>query len=141
MLIDFRKGVRVRGPDPDEPDFVPLDDRYSVINITPQVFIERRTEPGWYFLTKDGQYVHDPNGQHGHLYTHPFPINDHEFLVSYKVDPADHYQACGQCVRAVSDRYCRAAPVGACRRSTLVLASAAAAGPIRTARFAVSTGT
>ena len=92
MLIDFRKGVRVRGPDPDEPDFVPLDDRYSVINITPHVFIERRTEPGWYFLTKDGQYVHDPNGQHGYLYTHPFPINDHEFLVSCKVRPADHYQ-------------------------------------------------
>ena len=59
MLIDFGKGVRVRGPDPDEADYVQGDDRYSVTNITPHVFIERRTEPGWHFLTEDGRYVHD----------------------------------------------------------------------------------
>ena len=29
----------------------------------PHVFIQRRTEPGWHFLTKDGRYVHDPEGQ------------------------------------------------------------------------------
>lgn len=92
MLIDYRKGVRVRGPDPDEPEYRARDDRYSVTNITPHVFIERRTEPGWFFLTADGSYVHDPDGQHGHLYTHPFPVSDHEFLVSYKVNPADHYK-------------------------------------------------
>ncbi len=92
MLIDFRNGVRQRGPDPDEADFVPHDDRYSVTNITPQVFVERRTEPGWHFLTKEGTYVHDTNGQSGHLYTHPYPISDKEFLVSYKVDPSDHYK-------------------------------------------------
>ena len=36
--------------------------------------------------------MHDRNGQSGHLYTHPFPVSDREFLVSYKVDPADHYK-------------------------------------------------
>ncbi len=92
MLIDFKKGVRRRGPDPDEADYVQGDTRYSVTNITPHVFIKRRTEPGWYFLTEDGGYVHDPNGQKGHLYTHPYPVSDREFLVSYKVDPADHYK-------------------------------------------------
>ncbi len=92
MLVDFRKGVRVRGPDPDEADFIAGDDRYSVTNITPHVFVERRTEPGWHFLTDDGKYVHDRNGQRGHLYTHPYPVSDREFLVSYKVDPSDHYK-------------------------------------------------
>jgi hypothetical protein len=92
MLIDYRKGIRVRGPDPDEADYRAKDDRYSVTNITPHVFVERRTEPGWHFLTEEGGYVHDPNGQRGHLYTHPYPISDREFLVSYKVNPADHYK-------------------------------------------------
>lgn len=92
MLIDIRKGGRVRGPDPHHRDYVPRDDRYAVTNITPHVFVERRTEPGWHFLTSTGDYVHDPSGQHGHLYTHPFPINERQFLVSCKVNPADHYQ-------------------------------------------------
>ncbi len=92
MLIDTKNGVRVRGPDPDEASFVKWDKRFPITNITPDVFIERRTEPGWHFRKDDGKYVHDKNGQSGHLYTHPFPINDHEFLVSYKVDPADHYK-------------------------------------------------
>lgn len=92
MLIDFGKGVRARGPDPDEADYVQGDDRYSVTNITPEVFIERRTEPGWHFLTAEGAYVHDPQGQRGHLYTHPYPVSEREFLVSYKVDRCDHYK-------------------------------------------------
>jgi len=92
MLIDFGKGVRARGPDPDEAGFVQGDERYSVTNITPHVFIERRTEPGWHFLTADRGYVHDRNGQSGHLYTHPYPVSQREFLVSYKVNPADHYK-------------------------------------------------
>ena len=92
MLVDFGMGGRERGPDPDEAGYVQWDDRYPVTNLTPHVFIERRTEPGWYFLTKDGTYVHDRNGQQGHLYTHPYPVSDREFLVSYKVDPADHYK-------------------------------------------------
>ncbi len=92
MLIDFRNGVRVNGPDPDDADYVPHDRRFPVINITPDVFVERRTEPGWHFRTADGSYVHDPNGQHGHLYTHPYPVSDHEFLVSYKVKAEDHYK-------------------------------------------------
>ena len=58
----------------------------------PQVFIQRRTEPGWHFLTKDGKYVHDREGRQGHLYTHPYPVSDREFLVSYKVNPSDHYK-------------------------------------------------
>ena len=92
MLIDFGKGVRVRGPDPDEPGYVQWDDRNAVTNITPHVFIERRTEPGWYFLTAEGGHVHDREGRGGHLYTHPYPVSESEFLVSYKVDPSDHYQ-------------------------------------------------
>ena len=92
MLIDFGKAVRARGPDPDEVDYQARDDRYSVTNITPQVFIERRTEAGWHFLTEEGGYVHDPEGRKGHLYTHPYPVSDREFLVSYKVNSADHYK-------------------------------------------------
>ncbi len=92
MLIDFKKGVRVRGPDPDEEDYVQWDDRSAVTNITPHVFIERRTEPGWHFLTENGNYVHDRNGQSGYLYTHPYPVSDSEFLVSFKVNPSDHYK-------------------------------------------------
>jgi hypothetical protein len=92
MLIDFENRNRARGPDPDEDAYVQWDDRYAVTNITPHVFVERRTEPGWHFRTKEGGYVHDRNGQSGHLYTHPYPLSDREFLVSYKVDPADHYK-------------------------------------------------
>ncbi|HUT91869.1 MAG TPA: hypothetical protein VMY37_20410 [Thermoguttaceae bacterium] len=92
MLIDLKKGVRARGPDPDEADYLQRDTRYSVTNITPHVFIERRTEAGWHFRTEEGGYAHDPEGRKGHLYTHPYPVSDQEFLVSYKVDPADHYK-------------------------------------------------
>ncbi len=35
-----------RGPDPDEPGYVQGDSRYPVVNITPEVFIQRRSEPG-----------------------------------------------------------------------------------------------
>ena len=92
MLIDLQRGALRRGPDPDEPDYVQWDDRYAVTNITPHVFIERRTEPGWFFLTAGGKYVHDREGRSGHLYTHPYPVGDNTFLVSYKEDPTDHYQ-------------------------------------------------
>ena len=92
LLVDFGKGFRERGPDPDEAGFVPGDVGNAVTNITPHVFVERRTEAGWHFLTKDGKYVHDKNGQSGHLYTHPYPVSDREFLVSYKANPADHYK-------------------------------------------------
>jgi len=92
MLIDLQRGTLTRGPDPDEPDYVKWDARYAVTNITPHVFIERRTEPGWHFLGKNGKYVHDRNGSSGHLYTHPYPVGQNKFLVSYKVDPADHYK-------------------------------------------------
>lgn len=91
MLINLQKGSKMRGPDPDEEGFIKLDENYAVANITPHVFTERRTEPGWHFL-KDGKYVHDRNGQSGHLYTHPFPISKTRFLVSYKSDPTDHYK-------------------------------------------------
>lgn len=92
MLIDLDRGIRKRGPDPDEADYVQWDEKYVVTNITPHVFIERRTEPGWYFQTEDGSYVYDKQGQSGHLYTHPYPVSETKFLVSYKVDPADHYK-------------------------------------------------
>ena len=93
MLIDLRRGARRRGPDPDEPDYVQWDDRYAVTNITPHVFVGRRTELGWHFLGKDGKYVHDYwGGRSGHLYTHPYPVGEKKFLVSYKADPVDHYK-------------------------------------------------
>ncbi len=92
MLIDLQQGLRLRGPDPDEEGYRKWDPRYAVTNITPQVFIERRTEPGWHFLTEEGKYVHNREGRQGHLYTHPYPVSDHEFLVSYKVKPTDHYK-------------------------------------------------
>lgn len=92
MLIDLQGGIRRRGPDPDEADYVKWDAKYAVTNITPHVFIERRTEPGWFFLTADGKYVHDREGRSGHLYTHPYPVSENQFLVSYKADPTDHYK-------------------------------------------------
>jgi len=92
LLVDFGMGVRVRGPDPNEASYVQGDKRYPVVNITPEVFVQRRTEPGWHFLTKDGKYVHDGEGRSGHLFTHPYPVSDREFLVSYKVKPSDHYK-------------------------------------------------
>ncbi len=92
LLVDYGKGLRERGPDPDQPDYLQGDDRYPVVNITPEVFIRRRMEPGWFFRTAGGQYLLDREGRHGHLYTHPYPVSDREFLVSYKVDPAAHYK-------------------------------------------------
>ncbi len=92
LIVDCGKGVRVPGPDPDEAGFVPLDDRNAVVNLTPEVFVQRRTEPGWNFLTSTGKYVSDREGQKGHLFTHPYPISDREFLVSYKANAADHYK-------------------------------------------------
>ena len=92
MLIDLRKGEGQRGLDPDEAGYVQWDDQYTVSNMTPSVFVERRIEPGWFFRTKKGKYVHDKEGTSGHLYTHPYPVSDHEFLVSYKEDPKAHYQ-------------------------------------------------
>jgi hypothetical protein len=92
LLVDFGMGIRSRGPDPDEPDYVQGDRRYPVVNITPQVFVRRRMEPGWFFQGKDGRYVLDREGRQGHLYTHPYPVSEREFLVSYKVNAADHYK-------------------------------------------------
>ncbi len=92
MLIDFGMDLRVRGPDPDQPDYVQGDSRYPVVNITPEVFVQRRTEPGWHFLTDEGTYVHDREGRRGHLFTHPFPVSEREFLVAYKEHPSDHYK-------------------------------------------------
>ncbi len=92
LLVDYGTGVRVRGPDPDQADYTQWDSRYPVVNLTPGVFVQRRTEPGWHFRTQENGFVHDPTGRQGHLYTHPYPVNDRQFLVSYKVNPADHYQ-------------------------------------------------
>jgi len=92
MLVDPNRSGRKRGPDPDEEGFVKFDEKYAVANLTPHTFVERRTEPGWHFRTKDGKYVHDRNGTSGHLYTHPWPVSETKFMVSYKVNPADHYK-------------------------------------------------
>ena len=92
MIIDPDRGSLLRGPDPDETGYKKFDDKYAVTNITPTVFIERRTQAGWFFLKDDGKYAHDKNGTSGNLYTHPFPVSENEFLVSYKIKPADHYK-------------------------------------------------
>lgn len=92
MLVDYGTELQARGPDPDEPNYIQFDENSPVTNLTPHVFVERRTEPGWHFLQGDGKYKHDRNGTSGHLYTTPFPVNDHEFLVSFKVNPSDHYK-------------------------------------------------
>lgn len=90
FIINPDKGSRVCGPDPDEKDFVKLSDKYAIANITPSVFVARREYFGWRFL-KDGKYITDRKGTSGHLYTHPFPVSEKEFLVSYKVRPTDHF--------------------------------------------------
>ena len=92
LVVDYRMGIRERGPDPNQPEYLQKDKRDPVTNITPHVFIQLRSEPGWYFLTKEGKYVHDGEGRKGHLYTHPYPVSERQFLVSYKVNPADHYK-------------------------------------------------
>jgi hypothetical protein len=92
LLVDCGLGLRGRGPDPNEPGFLRDDPRYPVRNLTPHVFIPRRSEPGWAFLTTEGKYVHNSEGRQGHLYTHPYPVSDRQFLVSFKVNPTDHYK-------------------------------------------------
>lgn len=92
MVINLQSEFHRRGPDPDEKGYRPLDTRFAVNNITPEVFIQRRTEPGWHFKTEDGTFKHDKNGTSGHLFTHPWPISESEFLVSYKIEAADHYK-------------------------------------------------
>ncbi len=92
MLIDYGKGVRTYGPQPGEADYVQDDPRQAVVNITPAVFVERHTEPGWHFRTANGEYTHDREGRSGLLYTHPYPVSDRQFLVSAKLNPGDHYK-------------------------------------------------
>ena len=91
LLVDFGMGVHIRGPDPDEAGYVQGDPRYPVVNITPYVFIPRRSYSGWRFLTSDGKYADDPQGRKGRLYTIPIRSADREFLVSCKLSPSDHY--------------------------------------------------
>jgi len=92
MLVDPTHSSRARGLDPDEAGYTQFDPRSPVTNLTPHTFVERRTEPGWHFRTKEGKYVHDRNGTSGHLYTHPWPVTNDTFLVSYKTNPTDHYK-------------------------------------------------
>ncbi|MBN1125728.1 MAG: hypothetical protein JXA82_12025 [Sedimentisphaerales bacterium] len=92
MLLNLQQGLLRRGPDPDEPEYIQWDNNYAVTNITPHIFMERRNGYGWYFRKQDGTYVHDQEGRSGHLYTHPYPVSENEFLVSYKSNPSDHYQ-------------------------------------------------
>lgn len=92
MLIDTNKDSRKGRRDPDESGYKQWDDRYAVVNLTDDVFVERRTQPGWRFRNASGGYTQDETGQTGHLYTHPFPISDKQFLVSYKMNESDHYK-------------------------------------------------
>jgi len=92
MLVDPTRPERKRGPDPDEEGYVQFDNRYAVTNLTPHTFVERRTEPGWHFRQANGSWRHDRNGTSGHLYTHPWPVSETKFMVSFKPKPSDHYK-------------------------------------------------
>lgn len=92
LLVDTNHAGRQRGPDPDEEGYAQWDKDSPVTNLTPHVFIERRSEPGWHQRLEDGSYVLDRGGMHGRLYTHPWPVDERRFLVSFKVRPADHYK-------------------------------------------------
>jgi len=93
LVVDFGKGTEVVGPDPNEPGFVPGDERHPVVNITPEVFVGRRDWYGWWFQTAPDKYELDKTGRKGTLYTEPYPISDKEFVVSYKVKAEDHCQS------------------------------------------------
>ena len=92
MILDFKKDPRKGRRDPDEPGYTQWDERYAVVNITDDVFVERRTQPGWRFRRTDGTWVQNGEGTAGHLYTHPYPVTDKTFLVSYKMNATDHYK-------------------------------------------------
>ncbi len=82
LLIDLKVDNRI-------PLFEPGN---AVTNITPSVYVGRRDQPGWRFVQENGSVIHDQNGQSGHLYTHPYPVSEKQFLVSYKVNASDHYK-------------------------------------------------
>lgn len=92
LRVNLGVGMQQRGPDPDQPDYLQGDTRYPVTFLTPEVFVARRAEAGWRFRTPDGKFVDDRDGRSGHLFTHPFPLDDRLVLVSYKIDPTTHYK-------------------------------------------------
>ena len=91
LLVDLQNKRRLRGPDPNKIDPRKMENKSAVQNITPEVFVEQRSFAGWHFKTKKGTYKLDKDGTSGHLFTHPWPVSDKEFLVSYKTKPGDHY--------------------------------------------------
>ena len=131
MLVDAGKGIRVRGPDPNEADYKQWNDRYPVVNLTPDVFVARRSEPGWHFRTPEGTYVMDREGRKGHLYTHPFPVSDRQFLVSYKVNAADHYKDVANAYALYLIDTAGKTSIRSCRSRFVLLASDAAGQPTR----------
>ncbi len=92
LRVNLGVGMQQRGPDPDQPDYREDDPRYPVAFLTPEVFVQRRAEAGWRFRTPDGRFVDDRDGRSGHLFTHPFPVDDQLVLVSYKTDATAHYK-------------------------------------------------
>ena len=71
------------------------DNRTSapLTNITPDVEVGPG-QNGWLFAGDDFQVLHG-DGIGGPLYTHPYPVNENQFLVSHKENESDHYMTDG----------------------------------------------
>ena len=65
LLVDYGRGCGSAARIPDEADYVQGRPRYPVINITPHVFVQRRTEPGWHFRTEGRQVCARSRGPAG----------------------------------------------------------------------------
>ncbi len=93
LLVDYGKGVRVRGAGPGRTG---LRSRrpaaHPVAGITPEVFIERGRRRGGTSKRSRAAMSMTRKAMRGHLYTHPYPVGERQFLVSCKVDPAAHYK-------------------------------------------------
>lgn len=77
-LIDLTKDNRTSAP---------------LTNITPEVEVDS-SQGGWRFA-ESAFGVPNGDGVGGRLYGHPFPVNERQFLVAHKADPAAHYAADG----------------------------------------------
>ena len=71
----------------------------------------------------------DEEGRKGHLYTHPYPVSDREFLVSCKLNASDHYQNVANAYALCLIDTAGAPSPGSRRSEALLLASPAAGRP------------
>ena len=137
MLVDYGKGVRVRGPDPERSR---TTSRATTAIPSPT---SRRTcsssggrNPGWHFLTADGKYVHDREGQQ-RAPVHASVSRQRSRVPGLLQGQSDRsLQGSAQRLRPVPDRHRGAPSAGPSRRAALLLASAAAGRAARAAQRA-----